>query len=358
MIKKAVTVGIVLALLTVAIGGSIALTRPSWGEPADPTWNTYDSIVVFRNDDIQPDYRTEAMKAVNRIFIEEGVPVTHGVIPAVENNALTESGDVCSYLRGLERNHPRLFEFALHGYTHERLTEFYGGSEFGSLPYERQLKRIENGREILTDCLGHGTTTFIPPLDTYDSRTVRALDELGFTVVSGGHWFTKQYYGETGVFMEGGLVHAPNSKMFVENWTTGEFYSRSELRRSFDRALENHSIYVQSLHYTTFTTEERRERLRSLIEYMKSSGDLKFTTLGRLGDGLREGTIRRTDDGWKVLEPVRRSDDRRDSLGDRLADLFDGVVPAVLGRAEPAGTAVGDRERYAVPSTRDAASSA
>jgi hypothetical protein len=35
---------------------------------------------------------------------------------------------------------------------------------------------------------------------------------------------------------------------------------------------------------------------------MKASGDVRFMTLGELGRHVEEGTLNRTDDGWRVYE--------------------------------------------------------
>ncbi|WP_254545234.1 DUF2334 domain-containing protein [Halomarina pelagica] len=268
---------------------------------AAATWNEYDAVVVFRNDDIQPYYRRETMRAVDEIFVEEDVPVTLGVIPTTADGEPITRSPLCSYLRENERAHPELFEVALHGYTHERRTGFHGGSEFGGLDPARQRDLVARGTETLTDCVGERPTTFVPPMDTYDEGTVEALAAANYAVVSGGGWFAAEYYGETDAFERGGLLHVPNDGGFVADWTANEFHDAATLERRFDRAVED-GVYVQMLHYQDFTTPERRERLRAFIRYVKDSGDVRFMTLGELGERVENGTLRRTDGGWEVYE--------------------------------------------------------
>lgn len=268
--------------------------------PAPRSWETFETVVVFRNDDIQPGYRTETMHAVDRIFVEENVPVTLGVVPNVGGEGPIGDSDVCSYLRSRMYDHPEIFEVALHGYTHERRTEFHGGSEFGGLDETRQQALIADGTEVLTDCVGERPASFVPPMDTYDATTVETLRDANYTVVSGAGWFTGQYYNRTGLFEQGGLVHASNSGGFVANWTTNEFHDSATLERRFDWVVDDEGLYVQMLHYQDFYTEERREQLRDLIRYMKTSGDVRFMTLGELGGHVKAGTLTRTDDGWRV----------------------------------------------------------
>ncbi|MWG35663.1 DUF2334 domain-containing protein [Halomarina oriensis] len=267
-----------------------------------PEWHEYDAVVVFRNDDIQPYYRTETMVAVDRIFVEEGIPVTLGVVPQVGNGAPITDTDLCPYLRSLERDHPGQFEMALHGYTHEQRTDFYGGSEFGGLDPATQRAYIDSGTRTLTECVGERPTTFVPPMDTYDGATVDALRAANYTVVSGGGSFTAQYYDETEPFERDGLLHVPNDGGFVANWSTGAFHDADTLERRYDWAVEDGEIYVQMLHYQDFTTEERRAQLRAYIQYVKASGDVRFMTLGELDEHTRNGTIEKTEDGWRVYE--------------------------------------------------------
>lgn len=277
----------------------------------DRTWNEYETVVMFRNDDIQPWYEKESLRKVDQVFIEEDVPVTHGVIPAVSNEAdITEDQELCGYLTDLTNEHPELFEMALHGYTHEQQTDFLGASEFGDVPIETQRDWLERGERIHESCVGTAPETFVPPLNTYDSNTVAALDERGYTTVSGARWATNEQYNESAVaFEEGGLTHV---SMFEDasmvRWDTDdhddhEYYDLEELEAEFDRAYENNVPYVHMLHYFTFTEEEHYDLLREFIQYMKSKDDVAFMTVGEFGSGLENGEIEATDDGWRVLEP-------------------------------------------------------
>ncbi|MFD1513560.1 DUF2334 domain-containing protein [Halomarina rubra] len=288
-------------------GDSDALSSPTAiaGEPSQSTtWTEYDAIVVFRNDDIQPYYRPETMRAVDQVFIEEGVPVTLGVIPQVGETSTILESDLCAYLRANQRAHPELFEVSLHGYTHERRTAFHGGSEFGGLDPDQQRAYIESGTRTLTECVGERPTAFVPPMDTYDKATVDALRDADYSIVSGGSLFTNDYYNETGLFERDGILHAPNNGGFVANWTTGAFYNQETLEQRYDWAVEDDGLYIQMLHYQFFDTDERLSELQAFIQYVKASGEVRFMTLGELGERMADGSVRQTDDGWEVKEPV------------------------------------------------------
>ena len=310
-------------ILVVGLGGaafSTALLADDTESPMasadDGEWTEYETIVVFRNDDIQPWYKSETMRAVDRVFIEEDVPVTLGVIPAVAgaDSPITESDETCEYLQSLLRDHPGQFEITTHGYTHDQRTNFYTGSEFGGIPNETQSAWMTTGTDVLADCTGVRPRTFIPPMNTYDDGTVAAAVEDEYRTISGGDWFTAEYYNETGVFTAGGLTHISEGTSFVD-WEHGEFHSQSELQAAFDSSYESNEIHIQMLHYQTFDTEADREKLRTVIRHM-SSRDTAFLTLDQLATGIESGEIRETEDGWEIREPLETPDDAPDRLDD------------------------------------------
>ncbi|ELZ33346.1 deacetylase [Halogeometricum pallidum JCM 14848] len=271
-------------------------------QPANGTWREYRLVVAFRNDDIQPYYEASTMRAVDAVFVEEGVPVTNAVIPFVGGRNITDADDTCAYLRELGREHPDTFEFALHGYTHENRTDFYGSSEFGAQPYETQRAWMREGTDELLACTGERPTTFVPPMNTYDENTTRAAAAADYVTVSGGSWFTRQYYGEAPVFESGSVVHVASAGGYVENWATLETKSRADLRADFDEAYAEGGTFVMMIHYPDFDAPENRADLRALVEHAKSREDVRFVTVGELGSRVANGTMVRTDDGWRVSE--------------------------------------------------------
>ncbi|QZP38472.1 DUF2334 domain-containing protein [Halobaculum magnesiiphilum] len=292
----------------------------------DPEWREYRTIVVFRNDDPQPGYRPEAMRALDRVFVEEDVPVTNAVIPAVGSAEVDPDGRFCRYLRERASEHPDLFEFATHGYTHERASHFHGGSEFGDRPAAEQRRRIDRGTAALTACVGERPRTFVAPMNTYDRTTTRALADANYTVVSGSTWFTRAYYDREGAFRAGGLTHVPSTEAFIAEWSATGAANESgreteaRLRASFDAThrSDNASVYVQMLHYQHFTTSERRATLRGFIDHVQSTPGVRFMTLGDLGAGLESGAVVRTDDGWRVNDAaVPNAPERGDGSSDR-----------------------------------------
>ena len=265
-----------------------------------PEEEVFQSIVIFRDDDIQPWFAFDRLMEVNNIFSEEAVPVTLGVIPFLGNHTLAEDPTLVDYLKNLKIMHPNLFEIALHGYDHQLLSDFYGGSEFGGLEYPTQYGRIYLGKKLVKETLNVDPVTFIPPFDTYDNNTAIALKELGFEVVSGGAWFTEVYYNGTKPFITHEIVHVPGSQAFVKNWENHTFYSLDFLKNRFDEFYERRLIYIQTIHFFTFTSQEKLDQLTAFIDFIKNHEKVKFMTLRSFAEAYLDGRIEKTAEGWKV----------------------------------------------------------
>lgn len=259
---------------------------------------TYDLIVIMRNDDPAPGYAMDALKAVNEIFIDEQVPVTHGVIPS-RGTPLDEADAFCEYVRNTATEHPGLFDVSLHGYTHEAETDFRGQSEFGGLSADEQGQHIRDGIAILEGCVDEPVDTFIPPFNTYDQTTVVELVDAEIPIVSGGKWFTRDYFDTADIpFTAGGALHIPQTHAFVSDWETAAFYSLEDMIAAFDRVYAEGDLYVQMMHYQHFTTNERLDQLRSLLRHIKRDG-VGFMTLTAFGNAYLDGTIKRAEEGWE-----------------------------------------------------------
>lgn len=300
--RRVAVVALAAALCLSAVAVSVDV-----GRSTEPTEESYDAVVVFRNDDVQAGYEFETMRAVDRVFVEEGVPVSLGVIA----DGLEPEGRTCSYLRELTADHGERFEIAAHGHSHDVETEFGGRSEFGGLDRDAQAAKVERMTDRLEACTGQRPTTFIAPFDTYDGTTVDVLDDYGYETASGGPQTRTQFGADaaggpdpTGVFEADGLSHVPRSKGMVADWETHELRDRETLESAFESAAENGSIYVQMLHYHALTDPEDRERLRSLIRSIEAYGDVRFATLGELGELARNDEIRydEDDEQWYVTE--------------------------------------------------------
>jgi peptidoglycan/xylan/chitin deacetylase (PgdA/CDA1 family) len=128
------------------------------------------------------------------VFQKHNVPCTYGVIPYESDtfaddpaNCVAIDPQTAGRLAAAVRS--GLVEIALHGLAHRdnaiapARPDF--GSEFRGLSYTSQLRMLSAGKATLESLYHVGITTFIPPWNSYDENTLRALDDLGFDLVSG-----------------------------------------------------------------------------------------------------------------------------------------------------------------------------
>ncbi|MGB9211640.1 MAG: DUF2334 domain-containing protein, partial [Halobacteriota archaeon] len=179
--------------------------------------------VMFRDDDVTP-LSMGGLEAVNQVHVDEGVPVTLSVIPAlsfpaqsqsISNVSIVTSSEMSvnssdsfnEYLRSLVSTGQSvvptenssatfvdylqplvssgLFELAQHGYEHCDNSKLYGitvPTEFRGMPYYEQERLIADGSSLMQNAFGVAPTTFVPPFNTGDENTLKVLNELGFTV--------------------------------------------------------------------------------------------------------------------------------------------------------------------------------
>jgi peptidoglycan/xylan/chitin deacetylase (PgdA/CDA1 family) len=80
-----------------------------------------------------------------------------------------------------------IIEIALHGHVHVRLQqESASPSEFTGRPQSEQHALIAEGHAHLERVFGQSVTGFVPPWNSYDAATLRALEQSGFRYVSAG----------------------------------------------------------------------------------------------------------------------------------------------------------------------------
>jgi len=150
-------------------------------------------MVILRYDDYSNGTSLEIEKEIFQVTKELDMKMTIGIIPFSDSKGLGEKYvDETMILNDQKQELLRKaiqngnIEIALHGYRHfvskktrqGFLTEFYG------IEYEKQLKMIKAGKESLEKIFGRSVHTFIPPWNTFDHNTIRALGELKFKIIS------------------------------------------------------------------------------------------------------------------------------------------------------------------------------
>ena len=151
--------------------------------------------VVFRYDDISEISNTSLENDLISTFQNNNIAFTVAVIPFVFNgyqgDPSQEQADAENIPLGLEKFEllnsavqDGRVEVTMHGYSHQTIPAEGGHREFEGLDYASQYKKISAGVEYLNDRLDIPVNTFVPPWNRYDTNTLRALEELGFTVIS------------------------------------------------------------------------------------------------------------------------------------------------------------------------------
>lgn len=130
--------------------------------------------VFFRDDDLPNLHR------LLDLFGEHSAPINLAVIPGT----LTGSG--ADLLLRRHNQAPQLVELSQHGWMHTNHEIEGRKCEFGpSRDYGRQIEDIERGLETLDAAFGaRWHKAFTPPWNRCTADTLRALDELDFSVLS------------------------------------------------------------------------------------------------------------------------------------------------------------------------------
>lgn len=143
-------------------------------------------IVVLRFDDYSSRSATDMEVKLINAFQQHGISCTFGVIPYTcardhDNSRPQDVVPLTPTKASILRNAIKagILDVAQHGYTHQR-------GEFCGLDYTSQVKRMSKGKNLLEQMLGTQVSTFIPPFNSYDLNTIRALETLGFRCISAG----------------------------------------------------------------------------------------------------------------------------------------------------------------------------
>ena len=152
-------------------------------------------IVIFRFDDYSSRSSTDIEVKLIDAFQKYGISCTFGVIPYIctGDSRDTHPQDVIPLTptkANILRNAIKagVLEVALHGYSHQTIRKcaYRRCTEFSGLDYNDQVKKIAKGKNYLEEVLGIRITTFIPPWDSYDLNTIKALENLGFKNLCAG----------------------------------------------------------------------------------------------------------------------------------------------------------------------------
>lgn len=237
----------------------------------------YDSLFVFRVDDVGGAY-SGWFNRTNHLFVTSSTPVTYAVVP----EALKQKGNVsrhCERFRSLGERYPGLVHYALHGWNHSMKGD--PPTEFAGRSLAEQRRKLSNGKDFLESCVGQEIEVVVPPGNTYDNTTLKAMRREGLKMVSG--W--KGYPDSTEEKLKQGedperIYQVGVDSVYVLNWSTGEIRPPEDVFREQNSSRKSSDIHVQMLHPNRFDSEAFELLERQIKRTRKN--DTLIVNLGQL----------------------------------------------------------------------------
>ena len=196
--------------------------------------------IIIRDDDAEAYFDTDLLEFITDTLITNGIPQTIAVIPANTNSeTLGDDTELVAYLNTIKTN--SLVELALHGYRHS-------DNEFGSLTLAQAQSKIVAGLAILNQVVGVTPITFVPPDDAFNTNTLTACKNEGFTR------FSAADYDDPNAFLEAptGLLHVPSMVDFQDWDNGGVFRSSAAIIQDAQNCLAASNVAVIVMHFWAF----------------------------------------------------------------------------------------------------------
>ena len=149
--------------------------------------------IIFRYDDFCLEYSEYQEELIN-IFEKEQIPLILGIIPFHEQTKQTSSEvyDYDLYKRVMNNQ----IKIGLHGYQHKNKNLEGKLSEFEGLDYDMQFRMLKEGSQFIQNKLGLYPTLFIPPFNTADMNTLKALYKLDYECISSSGLYNNPYINQ------------------------------------------------------------------------------------------------------------------------------------------------------------------
>lgn len=203
-----------------------------------------------------------------RILAEQKACATFAVIPYANRQPL-QSEQVPHLIRAQSSG---TVEIAQHGYSHEPGVGISDTpSEFAGVALASQARNIADGKTALEQIFSGTIAGFVPPFNTFDQATVRALEQQGFRYLSAG--------GEHGLPNIADLSLVPRTCQVYE--------LRNAVHEARRRASAPLTI-VAVMHHYDFREHGRADarmtlhEFADLLEWIRLQPGVRLCTLGTL----------------------------------------------------------------------------
>ena len=210
--------------------------------------------IVIRLDDITPDMDWNQFNRFKHLLDHYNVCPLFGVVPDNQDDKLTKQEAEDEFPMLVQEWIKQGWCVAMHGYSHCYCTK-NGGlfplnhySEFAGIPYITQEGILAKGQKHLMD-MGIKTDIFMAPAHSFDTNTVKALQNIGFTYITDG--FGKVPFKRKGmtylpisVDKKKSLKDSDGITTFVvhtNNLTDSEYEFYEDLFRNHRQQVENYS---------------------------------------------------------------------------------------------------------------------
>jgi peptidoglycan/xylan/chitin deacetylase (PgdA/CDA1 family) len=310
-------------VILITLGGFLPITtygqalndsNPSQAPSADQrtildggTTNTSCNCVVFRFDDIQDYYLTDAQVAMMNLFISKNQSLSLGLIM---NHIGNDSKIINKVHEGDQKG---LFELALHGWNHVDYTK---------ISEQEQKDTLFKANEKMQKLFGHKSQIFIPPYDIFNNNTLKAMGQLGLKIVSAGAHAENVLDQNRSVFIANGeinnnkikqvIYHLPSTLIFKNHVKGGNWVSRplATILAAVDNNIKKYGYAVVNLHpvdVAQVNMTAMKDGVKNGDVYMKLLDLNEFNKLSHLIDLLLSQKIHITSFSKIVgIEPISR----------------------------------------------------
>ena len=216
--------------------------------------------IFFRDDDV--DEGEESLHRLLTVFASRKIPLIAGVIPKL----LTADG-----IKLLSK-FSEFTELVQHGWQHKNHEIIERKCEFGSSRnFEEQLSDLAAGQKILNEAFGENWfPAFIPPWNRCTEITHRALDQLGFRVLS-------KLRGSQSL-VTGSQFREISVTLDIFRWQHGAtLKSSEELYEELSKQIVEGAPIGIMLHHKVMTVEAFLF-IEELVDSLKQSPSVKFHT--------------------------------------------------------------------------------
>ena len=207
--------------------------------------NNKDKVIniIFRYDDASATTSSSIETKILSLFSKHNLPLTFAIIPYRCTGKTTDinNTEVFTYPQNKANLLKKYIEngtleVALHGYSHQTIstTEW---TEFKNVPYEEQLEKLTKGKKLLESFFGENIYSFVPPYNTYDLNTLKALKTLNIHTISAD--------------MQG--IHPKNSPLTFLSYTTTLDTLASEIKKTLSYNIKESFIVVMFHQYNLST---------------------------------------------------------------------------------------------------------